>query len=712
MIILALTAIICTILFGITVFVLSSNRFLTKIFLAAVLSLLFLEFSLLMIYMQRDATTIALWGNIGASGFSLCLLLALVLSLTYARQNYRVVLKDRRLYLAIASIFSFIAVFMTWKNGVIDTYFRHQGVISIVPTTGRYLFILWLLITIGILINVENIIRALSAASRKGKPLQRIPLYIAVGNFLFLVYAISQMLLFSRLTDNIVSASLVLTSLTSLILTIYSLKYGWVQHEIQIGREAIYSSVTIFIIGAYLFLVGVAGKIVQLAGGDINSFLSFFAAICVFCLLLATLVSRSIKTRIKSFIDRNFYKNRYDYREQWSNFSESLAAVVNLEDVLITIIKNTTQIFQASHLAFFFKDSSSGIFYFKKAVNFELNTAMKFQATGGLCDWLFRLGAVVAVPAMLNETSEIRMSDEEKANLQQLQAQVCVPMISQNKFIGILFLGKKTTGEAYSTEDFELLETIANQSSVAMLNAILNEDLMRHREMESFHKLSSFMLHDIKNSVSMLSMLITNAAVNWHNQEFQKDMMITISNAVGKMKGLMEKISPIPGRLEIKRHPAQLNQIIDDILNEMKIAELKNIYLETDFQEMPLLSIDADLIQKVIKNLFINAIEALPSGGNLWISTKQAQRQPSNNTSIKNGMAEIEIADSGPGMTSEFVQQRLFKPFTTTKKKGLGIGLYQCKEIIHAHGGTIEVRSKQTAGTMFKICLPLNSVAV
>jgi len=177
---------------------------------------------------------------------------------------------------------------------------------------------------------------------------------------------------------------------------------------------------------------------------------------------------------------------------------------------------------------------------------------------------------------------------------------------------------------------------------------------------------------------------------------------------------LITKISTLPGKVEPKRTKIQINDMIKKGIDEARINEIESIQLKDDFQQLPLLSVDADQIQKVIENLVINAVEALPKGGSLNISTRLVENHLNGHSgngkaASSDDFAEIEITDTGTGMSDEFIQNRLFKPFQTTKKKGLGIGLYQCKEIISAHGGTIEVISKENEGTSFKVLLPTSN---
>ena len=492
------------------------------------------------------------------------------------------------------------------------------------------------------------------------------------------------------------------------------MKYGLTQYEVTIGREAVYSSVMIFVVGVYLLAIGIVGKIVEYAGGNVDLFLSFLAAFFMFCLFLATLVSKSLKERIRQFIDRNFYKNRYDYREQWGNFSENLSEVINLDEVLAKVIAEITKIFSARNVAILLYDEKIGAIVVRKTKNmFDINK-VRFQRRSNFIDWLHRLGEAVEVSTLFKQAEQIGLTRQEQEHLKALQAVVCVPMIIQTKFCGILVLGEKVTGYRYSKEDFDLLETLANQSSVTILNAQLNEKLMITREMESLHKLYSFVLHDLKNSVSMLSMVIENAEKNWDDREFHKDMLCTISHAVNKMKSLISKISSLPEKLAPKRQLVYLNDIITKVLRDTKICNFKNIILQKNFQKLPTLSVDPDQIQKVIENFVVNAIEAQPNGGQIKIATRLVHNHNNEYLVEGNGnnveeFAEIEIVDTGIGMSEEFIQNQLFKPFQTTKKKGLGIGLYQCQEIITAHGGAIEVRSKQHQGTSFKIQLPISN---
>ena len=707
----SLISIALSLILGITVFSIAPRRFMGKAFLLGILFLIVIQVTFFIIFLQKESYKIELYGKIAISSFCLILPTWVMISQIFGRVNYVELLKRRKWYLSSLYALGLLCLVLTWTFDIFSVALSFPKDLFVIRGFGKCFLIFMLLNTILILINFENTLRLTKIYSRKGK---KVPFYGLMGAFLFLVYAISQMLMYSRISGQLVLAGLFIIILTSLILIFYSIKYGLTQFEVSVGREVFYSSAMVFIVGVYLLVIGLVGKIVQFAGGSVNLFLSFLAALLVFCLFLATLVSKSLKARIKQFIDRNFYKNRYDYREQWGRFSESLSAVLNLDEVLTTIIENITNIFSANKAAILLNDESTGILVVRKRKNMPGLCNIKFYHNSNLIDWLHRHGEAVELNTLISQAEQIGITDMEQQNLSRLQAAIIVPMIIQTKFMGIFIIGEKNPEGSYSKEDFDLLETLANQSSVAILNAQLNEDLLISREMESFHKLSSFVLHDLRNSTSMLSMIINNAERNWDNQQFQKDMLITISNTVNKMKSLISKISSLPDNLEPRRQMVQINDMIKKVLDETKIEELNSIKLKDDLQQLPMLSVDPDQIQKVIENLVINALEALPRGGSLKISTKLVHNHRNRHAgngraNSENSFAEIDITDTGSGMTEDFIQNHLFKPFQTTKKKGLGIGLYQCKEIITAHGGTIEVKSQENEGTSFKILLPTSN---
>jgi putative PEP-CTERM system histidine kinase len=284
---------------------------------------------------------------------------------------------------------------------------------------------------------------------------------------------------------------------------------------------------------------------------------------------------------------------------------------------------------------------------------------------------------------------------ENRKILERFQACLFVPLILDRQVIGVILLGKKTTGEPFLGDDFDLLRSAAAQITSAIVNAKLSEDLLGAKEMEVFHRLSSFVLHDLKNLVSNLSLVVQNAGEHISNPQFQKDALETIGKSVEKMEALIARLSTNAVTVKPKFMEADLNELVSEAVSRMGQNGQNDKTVKVDLRDIPRVLVDREQIEKVVVNFFLNAIESLDNGGLITIETEANEDK-----------VILSVIDNGCGMSPDYVENSLFKPFKSTKKKGLGIGLYQCKTIIEAHNGRIEVESREGEGSTFRIFLP------
>ncbi|MBO0723424.1 MAG: HAMP domain-containing protein, partial [Blastocatellia bacterium] len=216
------------------------------------------------------------------------------------------------------------------------------------------------------------------------------------------------------------------------------------------------------------------------------------------------------------------------------------------------------------------------------------------------------------------------------------------------------------------------------------------------KQFESFARLSSVMTHDLKNQILSLSLLVSNMERKFDREGFKEDAMRTLSDSVNNLENLVAKLSDPRTPTKRIREKSNLTHLVERVI-QRTVAQASNRYqVSVQLKPEVYATVDGRAIERVIENLVINALEAMPDGGSLSVTTQ-----------TNNGYAVIMVADSGKGMTDEFMRERLFHPFATTKKKGIGLGLYSCRDIIEQHGGQIEVASKINAGTEFKIILPV-----
>jgi putative PEP-CTERM system histidine kinase len=264
-----------------------------------------------------------------------------------------------------------------------------------------------------------------------------------------------------------------------------------------------------------------------------------------------------------------------------------------------------------------------------------------------------------------------------------------VPLFHNGQLEGVLLLGRPlSSGEGYHYEDFDLMKTLARQASSAILNLRLSDELSRAREMEAVGRISAFVLHDLKNLVSTLALVVDNAREHMDNPEFQEDMLLSLGGTVTRMKGLMTRLKKLEEKIDLRREPVDLLDLAVTVAKQLGRGQV------TVSGQEAVAHADPEETGKVLLNLLLNAVEA--SGGEERVAVEVGC----------DDYAWIRVSDQGCGMSAEFLRTRLFKPFSTTKDKGLGIGLYQCRQIVKAHGGRIDVQSEVGKGSIFTVMLP------
>ena len=218
------------------------------------------------------------------------------------------------------------------------------------------------------------------------------------------------------------------------------------------------------------------------------------------------------------------------------------------------------------------------------------------------------------------------------------------------------------------------------------------------KQFESFARLSSVLTHDLKNQILSLSLLVNNMERKFDREGFKEDAMRTLSDSVNNLQNLVAKLSDPRTPTKRFRERSNLSHLVDRVVQRTAAQASGKFNVSSDLTPEIFIFVDGKAVERVIENLVINALEAMPDGGALRVATWR-----------ENGSAFVAVADTGKGMTEEFMRERLFHPFATTKKKGIGLGLYSCRDIIEQHGGRIDVASRINVGTEFKVILPLKA---
>jgi putative PEP-CTERM system histidine kinase len=503
------------------------------------------------------------------------------------------------------------------------------------------------------------------------------------GIFLVRFFLLSQMLLFQVLLGVYLTTAAATLVLGNLAVGASLIRTRFLRSEVTVSRDLVYRSLVVVALGGYLLVVGALGWLLKFLGIQEEllwgSVLVFVSALAVGAVLL----SENVRWRLKQFVARHFYRTKYDYREQWLAFNQRLGSVVSLEELGPVLVSGVTEAAGAARGALYLADARDGQFHLAGEV--EL---------GGIPT---ALEASASLPARLSaESAPVLVTDDLAAippGSLLGTGGMAVPLRWGGDLVGLMLIGPERAANPYSREDLEFFMTVGEQAAGVIVTARLSETFAQAREFEAFHRLTSFVIHDLKNAVSALSMLSQNALQHFDDPEFQKDALRTLSRTVDRMKALLARLAAAPDAARLRSEPVDLSALA---LEATRPLDGGRVSLVKEFAPVAAVPGDSEALLRVIQNLVTNAMEAVRDSGTVTVRSYE-----------EGGQVVCEVTDTGIGMSPDFIQKSLFAPFRSTKTGGWGIGLYQAKGIVDAHGGTIEVTSREGAGSTFRLRLPV-----
>jgi putative PEP-CTERM system histidine kinase len=273
---------------------------------------------------------------------------------------------------------------------------------------------------------------------------------------------------------------------------------------------------------------------------------------------------------------------------------------------------------------------------------------------------------------------------------------ICVPLRAGDRWLGLLVMTDRVNAVPYTPEEMDLLQCLGDDVAANLLNIRLIRESMERKELEAFQTMSTFFIHDLKNAASTLGLTLQNLPTHFEDPAFRQDALRGMAAAADKINQMISRLSAFREELRPKPIETDLNLLVTETLRALNGAPLTN--LTTSFDTLPMVLADPNQLRSVIMNLVLNARDAAGPNGNISIETKKSR-----------GWVTLSVSDNGCGMSSSFIKDSLFRPFQTTKKNGLGVGMFQSKMIVEAHRGTIRVKSQPGAGATFEVILPLES---
>ena len=617
-------------------------------------------------------------------------------SLSYSRGNYREFLARWRLVLQAALIVPVILL-VGFDQGLYQTPQQIENtedwVLSL-TLVGKSLSLFFLAGILLVLTNLEKTFRTTVGTMRWRIKFVILGLCVIFGARL---YVCSQALLYSRVIVSLADIESGALLIGCLLIAISYLRTGRLEVDVYPSHTFLYSSITLMLTGVYLLTVGTLAKIVIFLGGDTAFPLKAFFVLLGIVGLAVILLSDRVRQATQRFISRNFKRPLYDSRKVWSQFTEKTAHATDpasLCDATTKLISDTFNVLSAS--IWLVDETEKQIVFVASTALPSTQTARRIQ-TGSEAEPFLTHLRNHPFPFDLDETLEpwaAELRQTNPANFLKGGHRICVPIVAAERPLGLLILGDRVRALPYSQEELDLLRCIGGHIGAGLLTIQLSKKLLEANEQEAFRAMSAFFAHDLKNAASTLSLMLQNLPLHFDDPEFRADVLRGISKTVNHMNHLISRLSVLRQKPELRTVPADLNELVTSALARWKATP--EIRLETDLQPLPAIHLDPEQIQNIVTNLLLNAHEAIGTRGQIRVQTAR-----------QNGWATLSVSDTGCGMSEEFLRHSLFRPFQTTKKGGTGIGMFQCKMIVEAHHGKIEVESQPGKGSTFHVRLPL-----
>lgn len=504
-------------------------------------------------------------------------------------------------------------------------------------------------------------------------------------------------MLYHQISDLMLTITFVLMAIVAMTVARHYIAYNPVEEGVILTRKGIYSSIAVVLVGIYFIIIGLVGQFLVKYNLDDGLFFSVAFLIVVVFTFMLVVASQTLRSRLRDVSQSQIpIPIKPALSEEWKEFTEEVSVLLNIEMIYTRTSRLLRRLLKIENSLFVIREAAPSPNYTMYSGD-GVDRGIPGEKLQSLAFWLHRLGHPVEITTLKEKATSEAGELDIIAHQAPFEIFLLIPFIARQKFLGFWGIGCHQSNRDLTSEEIGFIEAAANPVALTILSARMTDELVTSREMESFHRISSFVMHDLKNSVAMLSMLLQNAEKNIGNPEFQKEALITINKAVERQKKIMSRLTGQKTDDKLSLDKIDLVQLIKKTLERIKFETLKSISLDFNINDSRFVIVDADKIGSVFDNLIMNAVEAMPDGGQLQIGL--AEQQPP-------GMVAVYFKDSGKGMDEEFISTRLFKPFSSTKVHGLGIGMYQSQEIIKAHRGRIEVKSVLGQGTEFVVYLP------
>jgi putative PEP-CTERM system histidine kinase len=620
----------------------------------------------------------------------------LAFSLSYSRGNYLSFLATWKYILAMAFLLPI---------GIAFGF--HSQLVQLVPPAGsesgwalsfgeagKALNVLLLIAAVIVLNNLEKTFRSTVGTMRWRIKFMILGLAVI---FAARIYTLSQKLLFSKFDLTLIDIETGALFIGCALITISYFRNGISEIDVYPSHSVLQGTVTVLLSGGYLFAIGLLAQIIAFFGAAGSLKTQALVVLLGIAGLATLLLSDRVRQKIRRAISRHFQRPQHDSRKIWLLFTQRMSGVLDRNSVCSISAKLISETFNVLSVTVWCVDEQKGGLAFGASTALTARDANNDDGSLSLVGTALPPTGKFALPFDLEEVKDEWAENLKKATAVQFRKggnRICLPLTAAGRWLGCATLADRVNGLPYTVEEMDLLKCIGDQIAAVLLNLRLTNELMMAKELEAFQTMSAFFVHDLKNATSSLGLTLQNLRVHFDDPQFREDALRGISNTLNRINLHIGRLSALRTKLELKPIESDLNQLVIETLEHLN--GMPGVELTKEFHPLQKVVVDREQIQNVVTNLLLNAREAVGSDGKIRVETVQ-----------RDGRAVLSITDNGCGMSPDFLRNSLFRPFQTTKKKGLGIGMFQSKLIIEAHRGSILVESELGKGTKFGVYLPL-----
>ncbi|SLN69010.1 XrtA/PEP-CTERM system histidine kinase PrsK [Oceanibacterium hippocampi] len=513
----------------------------------------------------------------------------------------------------------------------------------------------------------------------------------AILTYDFVLY--SSTLLLRDVDVDLFEARGVVVALTAPLLAVASARNRSWAVNIHVSRSAVFHTATLVGSGGYLLAMAATGYYLRIVGGVWGPLLQVAFLCAAVLVLLLTLFSGSVRARLRILIAQNFFSYRYDYRDEWLKFISTMSASEGrLSD---RAIKAVARIVDSPAGALWVRRESEASYVPAGHWNLPVDAAF-IPDDDSVVGYLRDSQRIINLPQFAADPASHEGLDLSSWLASLRRAWLVIPCLHRGELQGFIVLGTPRVTQRLDWEEYNLLRTVGLQVASYLAEEDALQALLDARQFEEFNRRFAFVVHDIKNLNSQLSLLLSNAAKHGGNPEFQRDVINTVRNSVEKMGTLLAQLK----KAREAGPPEETSQPTVDL--RPLLLRLSGPYGKgsTSF-ELALaegnfrVAGSEERLSAMFAHLLQNAVDATNGAGQVTLRL------------FNDGQSIVtEVCDDGPGMDADFVRDELFRPLQTTKGEGFGIGAYQAREIARDHGGRLEVQTAPGAGTTMRVSLP------